>query len=196
MYFINKDLFYSFVREDGIIEWMTAVSLFSISITGLRRLFFFKDKKVMFHFMSVLIFLIFLFGAGEEISWGQRIFGWDTPEEFARINAQSETNIHNLMWNGMRINKLIFSTFMYLLLTVFLVMGPLIYSKSQFLKSKIDNWGIPIPSYHHSIIYIVSLLLVSVIQDDKQWELMEFAFSFLLLMIVIKPRNHKVFRSS
>lgn len=33
---------------------------------------------------------------GEEISWGQRIFGWETPEALEEANRQEETNIHNL----------------------------------------------------------------------------------------------------
>jgi hypothetical protein len=32
----------------------------------------------------------------EEISWGQRIFGWETPMYLAKINEQKETNIHNI----------------------------------------------------------------------------------------------------
>ena len=37
-----------------------------------------------------------LFIAGEEISWGQRIIGWATPEGWADINTHKETNLHNL----------------------------------------------------------------------------------------------------
>lgn len=33
--------------------------------------------------------------AGEEVSWGQWIFYWDTPEHWAAINDQQETNLHN-----------------------------------------------------------------------------------------------------
>ena len=33
--------------------------------------------------------------AGEELSWGQWIFHWRTPEEWAAINDQDETNLHN-----------------------------------------------------------------------------------------------------
>jgi hypothetical protein len=32
----------------------------------------------------------------EEMSWGQTIFNWDTPELFNNVNAQKETNLHNL----------------------------------------------------------------------------------------------------
>ena len=40
--------------------------------------------------------LLFFLGAGEEVSWGQRIFGWQTPEELAQVNVQQETNLHTL----------------------------------------------------------------------------------------------------
>jgi hypothetical protein len=33
--------------------------------------------------------------AGEEISWGQHILNWSTPEYWAAINDQNETNLHN-----------------------------------------------------------------------------------------------------
>lgn len=34
--------------------------------------------------------------AGEEISWGQRIFGWAEPESLGAINHQKELNVHNI----------------------------------------------------------------------------------------------------
>src|SRR6185503_10252542 len=40
--------------------------------------------------------LLFFFGAGEEISWGQRILGFATPETLSHINRQEEFNLHNL----------------------------------------------------------------------------------------------------
>lgn len=36
-----------------------------------------------------------LYVAGEEISWGQHVFYWDTPEQWAVLNDQNETNLHN-----------------------------------------------------------------------------------------------------
>ncbi len=33
--------------------------------------------------------------AGEEVSWGQWWFGWDTPEFWEELNYQQETNLHN-----------------------------------------------------------------------------------------------------
>jgi len=33
--------------------------------------------------------------AGEELSWGQHVFGWQTPQRISRVNRQDETNLHN-----------------------------------------------------------------------------------------------------
>lgn len=33
--------------------------------------------------------------AAEEMSWGQSVLHWPTPEEWAAINGQQETNLHN-----------------------------------------------------------------------------------------------------
>jgi hypothetical protein len=38
-----------------------------------------------------------LFIAGEEISWGQWLFHWETPAAMAAVNLQQETNLHNLV---------------------------------------------------------------------------------------------------
>lgn len=40
---------------------------------------------------AIVLFLM----AGEELSWGQRIFGWGTPNHIAAWNEQGETNFHN-----------------------------------------------------------------------------------------------------
>ena len=40
-----------------------------------------------------------LFAGLEEISYGQHLFGWETPRWFAERNAQQETNLHNLLAN-------------------------------------------------------------------------------------------------
>jgi hypothetical protein len=44
-----------------------------------------------------LLFALGMFFIGmEEISWGQQIFGWETPADWGQANAQNETTLHNL----------------------------------------------------------------------------------------------------
>jgi len=46
--------------------------------------------------------VIALLAAGEEVSWGQSYLQWRTPEAWATVNVQNETNVHNLFnaWFG------------------------------------------------------------------------------------------------
>jgi len=78
--------------EDGIIEWLTAIFYFLASLificTCKRQGF----KNAWYWGFSILFFMI----AGEEISWGQRIFQTPTPELLANINVQQEMNLHNI----------------------------------------------------------------------------------------------------
>lgn len=36
-----------------------------------------------------------LYVAGEELSWGQQIINWSTPDYWTQVNDQAETNLHN-----------------------------------------------------------------------------------------------------
>ena len=45
---------------------------------------------------AIIFALTCLFIAGEEMSWGQHFFNWSTPEYWAAINRQDETNLHNV----------------------------------------------------------------------------------------------------
>lgn len=89
--------------EDGIVEYLGAVfsllaaCLFLLSYLrsdGEANSFFGVTTKRNIWFLG-LAFLMFV-AFGEEISWGQRIFGWNTPELLGELNAQGETNLHNL----------------------------------------------------------------------------------------------------
>ena len=44
-----------------------------------------------------VLFALGMFFIGmEEISWGQQIFGWETPAAWGEVNKQKETTLHNL----------------------------------------------------------------------------------------------------
>ena len=80
----------------GILE----ISHFFIPLIGLwiagRLLFKPFVRARPFVFAVALIGAIScLYIAGEEMSWGQHFFHWNTPEYWAEVNRQEETNLHN-----------------------------------------------------------------------------------------------------
>ncbi len=46
-------------------------------------------------FVILLLSIAFIYIYGEEISWGQRIFNWETNDFMKKYNYQKETNSHN-----------------------------------------------------------------------------------------------------
>ncbi|MFK7956596.1 MAG: hypothetical protein AB8B96_10900 [Lysobacterales bacterium] len=44
----------------------------------------------------VMVVLGCVYFAGEEMSWGQHLVGWSTPDSIAELNDQQETNLHNM----------------------------------------------------------------------------------------------------
>lgn len=53
-----------------------------------------KSAKAVMAWIALAL-LCCVYVAGEEISWGQQILKWNTPEYWAAINDQNETNLHN-----------------------------------------------------------------------------------------------------
>ena len=79
-------------HEDGILESAEAILYLLASIGFLYLCKKQGFKNIWIWGLAVLFFLI----AGEEISWGQRIFSIATPESIADINVQQELNVHNI----------------------------------------------------------------------------------------------------
>lgn len=88
--------------EDHYFENVGAISLFVTSLLffygfGVARKSLDKSWPSLVKRLVYLgLALLFFFGAGEEISWGQRIFGFKTPAPLAQVNKQDELNLHNL----------------------------------------------------------------------------------------------------
>ena len=88
--------------EDGILEWMTVINLLLSCILLLSSIYLlfrrdtFKVNKYIAIVTMVIITLFCLFFMLEEISYGQRMFGWEAKGVF-EYNYQQETNLHNFL---------------------------------------------------------------------------------------------------
>ena len=81
--------------EDGPLEWLQFAEYFISSLFGIF-IFIKSNKKKSLNSLNWLIFSLFcLFIAAEEISWGERITGFNL-NSLTEISIQSETNLHNL----------------------------------------------------------------------------------------------------
>jgi hypothetical protein len=71
------------------------IPLFGLFIAAsLLLLPFVRARPVVFA-VALIAALSCLYIAGEEMSWGQLFLHWNTPEYWAMVNRQEETNLHN-----------------------------------------------------------------------------------------------------
>ena len=85
----------SLFSENGMIENIQSLLLFLSIIILIRSFKIYKtDNFLKVFIIFKVIGLTYYFG--EEISWGQHFFKWNTPEIFIELNNQNETNIHNI----------------------------------------------------------------------------------------------------
>lgn len=197
IYYANTDAHYfksTYAREDGFIEYATAAMLLYISLLSFSRLFKFWNSKSFLWKLGVLGFgIVFLFGAGEEISWGQRIFGIESSEYFIENNAQQETNLHNMVVGDTKINKLIFSQLLTFVLVIYLIILPLLYRKFNGIKDLVDKFAVPLPKWNHTIAFLVATGLLFLMPSDKKWEVYELAFGIIFLLIFLNPFNKYIY---
>ena len=96
---VDRDLYSMLTREDSYVEYTGCFLLFLIGgllfLTGSLR----PNKKkeaIVPQWLYLIFACAFIWAAGEEISWGQRLFGFETPEFLRTVNTQNEFNIHNI----------------------------------------------------------------------------------------------------
>ena len=83
------------VGENGPYEGVQVGVIFLALILGVFILARMKGAAGWLYGWIGLAVLGCLYIFGEEISWGQHILSWNTPEYWAHINDQNETNLHN-----------------------------------------------------------------------------------------------------
>lgn len=97
-FFLSGDMYNKyFAGEDGVVELLTPVVLIPAIVIGMmlmlqmRQYLPTNNSRIWLGLVTLGAFYM----AGEEVSWGQWLFYWDTPETFTAINDQNETNLHN-----------------------------------------------------------------------------------------------------
>lgn len=132
--FWPNDVFKIMVLEDHFIENSQFFILFLGSILSLFYALKFHSKN---KYVFIIIFLLFLFVSGDEISWGQRIFSVKTLDILAPHNLQNENTIHNLSFfdSFIKLSYLVFP--LLCILGGFLIKFNII--KHKFISSWIPN---------------------------------------------------------
>ena len=98
---MGKEMYKLYTGEDRIAETLqiifyTTALVLCIFITC--RIW--KQRLTGIGILYIIVCAGLFFLIGEELNWGQRIFGWETSESLKAINKQKETNLHNIYGVG------------------------------------------------------------------------------------------------
>jgi hypothetical protein len=204
-FFLDVEQLHSLGDEDKFFEWATAFSLLAAGV-----MFFLHYLKVVYHLKSRNLFLLALailmfIGFGEEISWGQRIFNFSTPESLKEINEQKEVSLHNIRLFQRSDHAGNFKTglariteinFLFKIFTIlFGVILPFMVFHLKSVSRLSRKIKIPVPPISIGIFFIISWITYKAMETfvllkgmdiqyyDTIYEVMEFVATFILFVI-------------
>lgn len=183
-----------YAREDGPLEWLSVLALlFGATICFMRAKALTPFRKPLFIICTLVLGSLFIFGAGEEISWGQRILGVKSPDFFMTHNSQMETNFHNLIIGGKKINKIIFGTLLGIIIGFYFLILPFLYRGVPKVKKIVDAMGVPLPKNFHIILYVLLAISAEFVAGGKKGEILEFGGCWIFVLMVLNPFNREIF---
>ena len=184
----NLPVFKVWIAEDGLVEWATFAGLAGMAVLAIRQAASLAGPA---RSAWIMLAAAFLFGAIEEISWGQRLFGWHSPEWFLSHNAQDETNLHNLVLGGIKVNRLVFGKMLGVALGVYLLVLPVLYRRRARVREVLDARALPVPRIYQ-VLLTLAVWLVSELGRSiygKSGELQELGVVFVLASVLLHPLN-------
>lgn len=94
---IRPDAYGALIKEDGVVEYGTCCAYLGAAVFAFLASRRSISGGATDYGIALLAFAgVLLVVAMEEISWGQRLFGFSTPVLIAEHNAQGEMSLHNL----------------------------------------------------------------------------------------------------
>jgi len=197
----SKPAFDYWVREDRLVEWCTFALLVALiaRATATHLAYRRSGGQRAAGTIWLVLAVLFAFGALEEISYGQRIIGFETPSFLLKnasrafdpfYNRQSEFNVHNLIVLGVNVNKLVFGKLISAFVWACFFVGPVLHRRTPGFKRFIDRRGLPIIQNYQIIVYALVILPYLLFPSaGKISELVELGSSAVVLMVCLHPYN-------
>ena len=175
------------LMEDTPVEWTGFLCLIVSGYFWLKAVKYNADRRIIAGCICCAgLALLSLFVAGEEVSWGQRIFSYATPEFFRYHNVQKELTIHNLGFVWLHPKG-----FAVLFMITYGVMLPVVVALIKPIRRFATTHAIPIPPWGSSFGFLIAAWLMTKPITGTDDEIGELVFSFSLLGCSIAAQKLK-----
>jgi hypothetical protein len=210
IFFLDAATVTELTREDGPVEYLGMMCWFGAAVVCF--LAYFKSERgvriagwaTRRNWFFILLGILFVFAGGEEISWGQRIFGFDTPEAWRELNLQSEFNVHNLPIFNAKDSDNIAKTGLARWLTmermfavfwlIYCVLFPITVQMLGIFRQLVEALNVPVPPILLGSMFMLNYLihksLEIILQDSPRlhWpsvEMKESLFAALFFLVTL-----------
>lgn len=171
----GKDLVHWVAGREMLVENLGAVAFLATALIYLAMACRERQAPRPRRLLLLGLGLFFVLAGGEEASWGQHWLGFETPEKLKGINAQQETNLHNLwvidsyaadagktkgfekktglaalLLNSNRIFDLLMIGFFWLL--------PAAAAWPNPLRGLLHRWSVPVPAWPFAALLLANFL--------------------------------------
>jgi hypothetical protein len=182
------------VADDGLFQHIIFFTLFFSSIICFYRASILKPfRGSLFAGCQIFLGIIFLIFSMDEISWMQRIFHYATPLFFKTNNIRAQMNFHHLVINGFYVNNLVFTLTIKIAATLYFLILPFLYPRRARVRNFVNRFGIPLPRYTQTTVYIFLILFVQLIHSEFYYVVFELGYYWLLVLMMYNPLNDEVF---
>ena len=180
---------YDLITEDQLFEYLTAV-LYLFGALFCLMGFLTTNGRASFIAKYWLLgwAAFFLLVAVEEISWGQRIIGLETPGVFVSHNLQDETNLHNFSSD-------LFNRLFYTFVFVVGVVLPSLTMLSKTFDSFVTRWCIPLPQQDLIVPFALTFAFVAprwIAAAPEMAVLLAVVFLWFSFILAAKLRRRQV----
>ena len=197
LFLFHVELYDQLTSEDNIIENLSAVLLLFCSCFFLISFFHARKSPLKIHhwltYGLLMLSIVFFLIAGEEISWGQRIFDLATPDYLSSVNEQDELNFHNT--NKRFFDRLLDrATIIFVFISSFLlyrkkvktlgIQNPDIFVICSFAITPFYTQNTQLDFYHFIYVPLVGLFVFALKNKQKSF-LFPLAFTLMLSLIII-----------
>jgi len=155
-------------KEDCLFENLTALFFLVASVIC------FIICRVHFNIFILLLGLLLFTGFGEEISWGQRIFNFETPEAMKKINVQKEFTIHNIVYfnsvdynmkTKTGINRFLTVNFLFKVFWfIYGILIPLAYLLNKSFAKIANKLRFPVPKISFGVFFLFNYLIMKILE--------------------------------
>ncbi len=185
LYLINPSVYIDITYEDNVVEWLTFILLVASGILSIIIANGIRKKYRYFHWFFILFSVFTILAGLEEISWGQRVFGVESPEFFKKHSDQKEINLHNTFQEKTRIKT---KHIALLVLFIYGVILPLYIKNKRYRFNKM--FIVPPPFLIPA--FLIATLFMLDFPTEQEEEYGELLYSVAFFVFILY--NHQLYK--